>query len=66
MVMATIGLHNFIKISNFSDADFAEVMIEIGIQNNDRELHLDDMEANEAADRDYIKQIRDNIADKLI
>ncbi|EFH44746.1 predicted protein [Arabidopsis lyrata subsp. lyrata] len=46
--------------------NFAEVMIEIGIQNNDRELHLDDMKANGAANRDYIKQIRDNIADKLI
>ena len=28
VVMATVGLHKFIKISKFLDADFAEVMIE--------------------------------------
>jgi len=33
--MATMGLHNFNKISNFSDADFAEVMIEPEVNNTD-------------------------------
>ena len=43
--MRTMGLHNFIKISNFADADFAEVMIETGIKDTNSENNLDDTEA---------------------
>ena len=35
--MATMRLFNFIKISNFADADFAEVMIETKINNTNSE-----------------------------
>ena len=54
MVMATMRLHNFIKISNFSDADFAEVIIEPEINNTDWEHDLDDMEVAEEADREHM------------
>ncbi|VVB11454.1 unnamed protein product [Arabis nemorensis] len=57
-----MGLHNFIKISNFSDADFAEVMTETGRNNTDDEPVSADMEASEIADGEYMTQIRDNIA----
>ena len=40
-----MGLHNFIKISNFTDADFVEVMIETGINDANSENNLDDTEA---------------------
>jgi len=52
--MATMRLHNFIKISNFSDADFAEVIIEPEINNTDWEHDLDDMEVAEEADREHM------------
>ena len=66
--MATMGLHNFIKISNFADADFAELMIETGINDTNSENDLDDTEALNATntiDGEYMARIRDNIANML-
>ena len=60
MVMTTMGLHNFFKISNF-----LEVMTEARINNTDWEPEINDMEANEVADGEFMTQIRDNIADML-
>lgn len=68
VIMATMGLHNFIKISNFADADFAEVMIETGINDTNSENDLDDKEALNATntiDGEYMARIRDNIANML-
>ncbi|CAH8267255.1 unnamed protein product [Arabidopsis lyrata] len=65
VVMATVGLHNFIRISNFSDADFADVMTETNINNGDFEHDVCDMDATELADGEYMTQIRDNIANML-
>lgn len=56
MVLATIGLHNFIKISNFSDVDFASKMSETRMRNK---------EAVEEAHGEHMSQIRDNIANML-
>jgi len=33
--MVTVGLYNFIRISNLSNADFADVMTEANINNKD-------------------------------
>ena len=66
--MTTMRLHNFIKISNFADADFAEVMIETGINDTNSENDLDDKEALNATntiDGEYMARIRDNIANML-
>lgn len=56
VVLATIGLHNFIKISNFSDVDFASKMSETRMRNK---------EAVEEAHGEHMSQIRDNIANML-
>ena len=67
--MATMGLLNFIKISNFSDADFAEVMAETWGFNTQAETDfhtdLDDVETIEMTDGGHMTQIRDNIANML-
>ncbi|EFH60073.1 predicted protein [Arabidopsis lyrata subsp. lyrata] len=63
--MATVGLHNFIKISNFSDADFADVMRETNINSRDFEHDVDDMDATELLDGLHMTQIRENIANML-
>ncbi|KAL0854357.1 hypothetical protein Bca101_059509 [Brassica carinata] len=64
-----MGLHNFIKISNFSDADFAEVMSETRGFNTHGETNfhtdLDDVETVEGTDGGHMSQIRDNIANLL-
>ena len=68
VIMATMRLHNFIKISNFADADFAEVMIETRINDTNSENDLDDTEALNATntiDGEYMARIRDNIANML-
>ncbi|KAL1217962.1 hypothetical protein V5N11_001853 [Cardamine amara subsp. amara] len=68
VIMATMRLHNFIKISNFSDAHFAEVMTETRINNTNREPDLDDMEAadvEDGVDREYMTRLTDNIANML-
>jgi len=65
VVMATMGLHNFIRISNFSDADFADVMTETNINNRDFDYDLDDKEATEITDGEHITQIGDNVANML-
>lgn len=56
VVLATIGLHNFIKISNFLDIDFASKMSETQMRNK---------EAVEEAHGEHMSQIRDNIANML-
>ncbi|CAH2047015.1 unnamed protein product [Thlaspi arvense] len=53
VVMATMGLHNYIKISNFSDADFVYNLTQV----TQTQLAV--------ADREHMAQIRDNIADML-
>lgn len=62
-------MHNFIKVSNFSDADFAEAMSEIGGFNThgetDFHIDLDDVETIEGTDGEHMSQIRDNIANLL-
>lgn len=67
--MATMGLHNFIKISKFPDADFAEVMSETWGFNThgeaDFHTNLDDVETIEVPDWRHMTQIRDNIANLL-
>ncbi|XP_020879639.1 uncharacterized protein LOC9312859 [Arabidopsis lyrata subsp. lyrata] len=65
VVMATMGLHNFIRISNFSDDDFAEVMGETEITYTNSKIDLGDMEAAEIVDGDLMTNIRENIADML-
>lgn len=56
VVLATIGLHNFIKISNFLDVDFASKMSETQMRNK---------EAVEEAHGEHMSQIRDNIENML-
>ncbi|XP_020878771.1 putative nuclease HARBI1 [Arabidopsis lyrata subsp. lyrata] len=65
VVMATVGLHNFIRISNFSDADFADVVTETNINNGDFEHDVGDMDAAELADGEHMTEIKDNIANML-
>ena len=45
VIMATIKLHNFIRILKFSDSDFANVMTETNINNRDCEHDVGDMDA---------------------
>ena len=65
VVMVKMGLHNFIRISNFSDADFVDVMTKTNINNRDFNHDLDDIEATDIADEEYKMQIRENIANIL-
>ncbi|CAH2070923.1 unnamed protein product, partial [Thlaspi arvense] len=65
VVMATMRLHNFFKISNFEDADYAYVMTETGINNRDSKPNACDTNTAGVADREHMVQIRDNIADML-
>lgn len=63
--MVTMGLHNFINISNFADADFVEVMTQTRIINTDSETDSDDTKtsyATNALDGEYMSRIRYNIA----
>ncbi|KAL0742562.1 hypothetical protein Bca4012_084075 [Brassica carinata] len=64
-----MGLHHFIKISNFSDADISKVMSETGGFNTHREADfhtdLDDVKTIEGIDGGHMAQIRDNIANML-
>lgn len=64
-----MGLHNFIKISIFSNADFAEVMSTTWGFNThgktDFHTDLDDVETIEEIDGGHISQIIDNIANLL-
>ncbi|XP_024009454.1 protein ANTAGONIST OF LIKE HETEROCHROMATIN PROTEIN 1-like [Eutrema salsugineum] len=54
VVMTTMGLNIFIKISDFADPDFANVMAETNINNIDSEYDLDDIEGAEATDGHYM------------
>ncbi|XP_020874356.1 putative nuclease HARBI1 [Arabidopsis lyrata subsp. lyrata] len=65
VVMATMGLHNFIRISNYFDEDFVEVMGDTNINNVNSENDLDDMESDGIPDGNHMANIRENIADML-
>ncbi|KAL1193366.1 hypothetical protein V5N11_003864 [Cardamine amara subsp. amara] len=63
--MATMGLPNFIRISNFSDEDFAEIIEQIVFENTEDETNLGDTEATEIVEGDHMMYIREQIADML-
>ncbi|CAH8278714.1 unnamed protein product [Arabidopsis lyrata] len=65
VVTATMGLHNFIRISNYFDEDFVEVMGDTNINNVNSENDLDDMERGSIPDGNHMANIRENIADML-
>jgi len=65
VVMATVGLYNIIRISNFSNVDFVDVMTEAIINNRDFNHDLDDIEATDIPDGEHMTQIKDNIANML-
>ncbi|KAL0695638.1 hypothetical protein Bca4012_062818 [Brassica carinata] len=60
-----MGLHNFIKISNFPDIDFASTMPETRMSNIDFESEFRDIDAVEEAHGEHMSQLRDNIANML-
>uniref|UniRef100_A0A0D3BBY3 Uncharacterized protein n=1 Tax=Brassica oleracea var. oleracea TaxID=109376 RepID=A0A0D3BBY3_BRAOL len=60
-----MGLHNFIRISNYFDEDFVEEMRHTNTSNEDSENDISDMETTNMADEDHMTNIRDNIADML-
>ncbi|KAL0715834.1 hypothetical protein Bca4012_065156 [Brassica carinata] len=60
-----MGLHNFIKISNYFDEHFVEVVGHTNISNEDSESGLSDMETTNIADGDHMTNIRHNIEDML-
>jgi len=65
MVMATMGLHNFIRILNYFDEDFVEVMGDTNINNVNSENDLDDMERGAKPDGNHMANIRERIANML-
>ena len=65
VVSATMGLHNFIRISNYFDEDFVEEMGHTNTSNEDSESDISDMETTNMADGNHMTNIRDNIADML-
>ena len=65
VVMATMGLHNFIKISNYSDEDFANTMQDMRLDNGDPEPGIADTEEIYTAQGEQMAQIRDTIANML-
>ena len=65
VVTATMGLHNFIRISNYFDEDFVEEMRHTNTSNEDSESNISDMETTNMANGDRMKNIGDNIADML-
>ncbi|XP_019096678.1 PREDICTED: putative nuclease HARBI1 isoform X1 [Camelina sativa] len=65
VVMATMRLHNFIRISNYFDEDFAEVMEHTDISDTNSENDEGDMETTAIADGDQMANTRENIADML-
>ncbi|EFH50799.1 hypothetical protein ARALYDRAFT_489764 [Arabidopsis lyrata subsp. lyrata] len=60
-----MGLHNFIRISNFPDEDFSERMGHTENSNTDGATDQDDMEAAEVEDGDVMANIKEYIANKL-
>ena len=65
VVLATIGLHNFIRILNFVDDDFAEIMGQTHIGNTEAEIDTNEMETPDIANRDLMDNIREQIANLL-
>ncbi|XP_010446260.1 PREDICTED: putative nuclease HARBI1 [Camelina sativa] len=63
VIIATMGLHNFIRVSNFSDTDFFEDFSEVHTENEQNDSNEQDEAERE--DRPYMANIRDNIADML-
>ncbi|KAL0885492.1 hypothetical protein Bca101_009475 [Brassica carinata] len=60
-----MGLHNLIRISNYFDEDFVEVMSHTNFSNEDFENNPYDLETTKMADGNHMMNIRDNIADML-
>jgi len=60
VVMATMGLHNFIIISKFSYKDFGEVMGETEITDTNFETGLGNIETAEIVNSDKKPNMREN------
>lgn len=65
VVVPTMGLHNFIRISNFIDDDFAETLEQSHNENVDLEYNSNDMETTVTAEGDAMANIRKQIANTL-
>ena len=65
VVTATMGLHNFIRISNFSDEDFADTMTHTEILNATSTAEQNDMEEAETAQGNFMANVREMIANTL-
>ena len=65
VVVATMGLHNFIRISNFIDDDFAETLGQSPTDNVDLEHNSNDMETIVTPEGDAMANIREQIANTL-
>lgn len=63
VIIATMSLHNFIKVSNFTDADFVEDFIET--QSEDQNNALYEVDEVENADGQHMANIRETIANML-
>ena len=62
VVMTTMRLHNFIKIFNYADDDFANTMLYTRLNNIYIEYDVVDTEELDATHIEQMTQIRDNIA----
>ncbi|WZZ43241.1 hypothetical protein YC2023_039500 [Brassica napus] len=58
-------LHNFIRISNFSDEDFADTMTHTEIPNATSTAEQNDMEEAETAQGNFMANVREMIANTL-
>ena len=65
VVVATMDLHNFIRISNFIDDDFAETLGPSPTDNVDLEHNSNDMETIVTPEGDAMANIREQIANTL-
>ena len=60
-----MGLHNFIRISNFVDDDFAKIMGQTHIGNTEAEIDTNEMETQDIANGDLMDNIREQIENLL-
>ena len=58
-------LHNFIKISNYANEYFANIMPDTGLDNRDSESDYVDTGEFDAPQGEQMAQLRDNIANML-
>ena len=65
VVTTTMGLQNFIRISNFSDEDFANTMTHTQIPNTTSMAEQNDMEKAETRQRNLMANVREIIANTL-